>query len=289
MVQKMIISAICIGFFIFIGGMAEGMTIWINVKSSLLVLGGSVIGALLAYPVKRFQSLGRSLKAAFQDAPDEHLRRLIEEISHLTRIRRLYGPMELGTEGNKSRDPFIRKGIDLIVDNYQRYELHHIMEKEVDAYLSGKASEIGILVTMGRLAPAFGFMGTILGLMNVLGRIDMVSQIGQGVALAFSTTLYGLLLGHFIFLSLADKLSEYVKAEEKRLNLVLEGVLDIFEAKNPFAVSHRLGFYIDPAPSSELAADPDPDDADTEPSRLSTFFMKLWPRKEHVRDLSKRA
>ena len=280
MLQRVVILTLFGGFFVFIGTMADGMTNWIGIKSGVLVLGGSVMGALLAYPFNRFQSLGRSLKVAFQEAPNEKLTQLIEEISHLTRIRRLYGPMELGNEGNKSSNPFIRKGIDLIVDNYQRYELHHIMEKEMDAYLAAKASEIGILNTMGRLCPAFGFIGTILGLMNVLSHIDRVSQIGQGVALAFSTTLYGLLLGHFVFLSLADKLSEYVKSEERRLTLVFEGILDIFEAKNPFAVSHRLQFYVNPEGlPDKVAQNPQ---AGTGPSWLSNLMVKLKLRKHHA-------
>lgn len=278
--QRGIILTLFAGFFIYIGGMAGGMTNWINIKSAVLVLGGSVMGALLAYPLKRFQSLWRSLKDAFQDAPNEKLSQLIDELSHLTRIRRLHGPMELGNEGNKSSDPFVRKGIDLIVDNYQRYELHHIMEKEIDAYLAAKASEVSILNTMGRLSPAFGFIGTILGLMNVLGHIDRVDQIGQGVALAFSTTLYGLLLGHFVFLSLADKLSEYVKSEERRLSLVLEGVLDIFEAKNPFAVSHRLQFYVNPEGPPDRTRGTDPSGEGS--SRLSNLMMKLKLRKHHA-------
>jgi len=278
MLQTYVIASLFFVFFIFIGSVAEGLNGWLNLKSCLLVFGGSVIGAILVYPFKRFLSLWRSLKDAFHDVSEKKLRLLIEEISHLTRIRRLYGPLELGTEGNKSQDPFIRKGIDLIVDNYQRYELHHILEKEMDAYLSGKTSEIGILLTMGRLAPAFGFIGTILGLMNVLGRIEMISQIGQGVALAFTTTLYGLVLGHFIFLSLAEKLSEYVKSEEKRLDLVLEGILDIHEAKNPFAVSHRLQFYLDQEPSPDAPANMEK--PDTFRSRLHHVFMKLMPWRE---------
>jgi chemotaxis protein MotA len=131
-----------------------------------------------------------------------------------------------------------------VVDEYDRHQVCDVMEKEYELYFSRRDSQISILNTLARLAPAFGFVGTVIGLINILGNIKDPGAMGQNMSMALYTTLYGLLLTNFLFLPLARKLTEHTKEEETVLKLILEGVMDIADTKNPWAVSHRLKSYV---------------------------------------------
>jgi chemotaxis protein MotA len=118
------------------------------------------------------------------------------------------------------------------------------MEKDYELYFSRKESQVNVLNTLAKLAPVFGFVGTIIGLINVLNHVEDPAQIAKGMALALLTTLYGILLANFLFYPLSKKLSEYTKAETTVLNLILEGIMDIAEQKTSASISHRLNSYL---------------------------------------------
>jgi chemotaxis protein MotA len=150
----------------------------------------------------------------------------------------------LEKEINHIENLFLRKGIELVVDEYDPYEIHNIMEKEYELYFSRKESLVNILNTLQKLAPAIGFVGTIIGLIDVLGNMGDPMVMGRGMAIAMQTTLYGLLFGNFLFLPLSKKLSAHVKEEAKLLYIILEGLLDIAKNRNPKAVAYRLQSYL---------------------------------------------
>ena len=242
MLQKTILAA-GVTFFLFLANalFAEA-SLLMNLKSAAIVLGGTLVSALLAYPFETFRGLLASLQQVFQ-RPRTDLDGLIQRIKELARIRRMYGPRELGEEAQRVEPLFLRKGIELIVDEYDRFEIAGIMEKEYELYFACRQSQINILSTLAKLAPAFGFVGTIIGLLNVLNHLGAPAQIGRGMSLALLTTLYGLLLANLLFLPLAKKLSEQTQHDTLVLYIILEGVLDVCEAKNPWAIAHRLKSY----------------------------------------------
>lgn len=243
MKQRLILAGGAICFLLIAGSVLGDTSLAVNVQSFLMVLGGTVVGVLLAFPLPTFRDLMHSIKTLFrQDASD--FSATVQQIAALARIRRTSGPRELNEAGNQAANPFLRKGIDLVADGYDRHEIHFIMEKEYELYFSSKESQINILNTMAKVAPAFGFLGTVIGLINLLHNISDSSLIAKGMSLALLTTLYGLLFTNFLFLPLARKLSEHVKAEAAHLNIILEGILGIAESKNPIALSHRLESYL---------------------------------------------
>lgn len=214
-----------------------------NLKSGLLVLGGTLMCAFLAFPVKTFRGLIKSLVEVFRYEETDH-KDLLFQIESLAHVRWLYGIKELEEDGKRTDNPFLRRGIELVVDDYDRYEISNIMEKDYELYFSNKASQVHILHTLAKLAPAFGFIGTVIGLISVLNNMGAPAEIGKGMSLALLTTLYGSLISNFLFLPLAKKLSEYTKAEISQLNIIMEGVMDIADKRNPKAISHRLQGYL---------------------------------------------
>jgi chemotaxis protein MotA len=243
MIQKMILAAGIILFLCLAVTIVGETSMILNFKSGLLVFGGTWIIGFLSFPHKVHRDLFKTLYAVFR-FPETDCQNLIKQIVRLSRIKRLYGKFALEKESDNIENSFLRKGSELIVDGYDPYEIHKIMEKEYELYFSQKESLINILDTFQKLAPAIGFVGTIMGLIDVLSNIGTPLEMGRGMAIALLTTLYGLLFANFVFLPLSKKLSEHIRAESILLYIILEGVLDISRDKNSKAIAYRLESYI---------------------------------------------
>ena len=246
--------------FLFLTGSAMGEISEIaNLKSGVMVLGGALMCALLAFPIKTFKDLAGSLMEVFR-TEEKKSEEMLSQIETLAHIRWLYGIREMEEEGKKADHPFLRKGISLIADDYDRYEIFNILEKDIELFFSKRTSQINILDTLGKLAPAFGFVGTIIGLISVLSNMESPTEIGKGMSIALLTTLYGSLISNFLFLPLARKLSEHTKAQAMEFNLIMEGVMDICDKKNPKAIAHRLRSYsgLHNPKRSEILSPPSP-------------------------------
>ena len=244
MIQKMILTAGAILLLcLLVTIVGESSTI-IAFKSGLLVLGGTLVVGFLAFPMKSYQDIFKALYVLFRQGEPDYMM-LAKQIESLSRINRLYGHLALEKEAHHIENPFLRKGVELIVDKYDSFEIYKIMEKEYELYFSHKESMVNILTTLQKLSPAIGFVGTIIGLIDVLGNIGSPGEMGRGMSVALHTTLYGLLFGNFLFLPLYKKLSENLKSQAALLNVILEGVIDISKERNSKAVGYRLQSYIE--------------------------------------------
>jgi chemotaxis protein MotA len=241
--QKLILLIGIVLFMILSGNAIENTSIMLNLKSALLVMAGSLLSAFIAFPMKTFRDLFKSLMAVYkQEAIDNEP--LVQEMVKLAAIWRRHGIIALENAKNRVDNVFLNKGVELVIDGYNRFDIRNIMEKDYELYFSRKESQVNVLNTLAKLAPVFGFVGTILGLINVLNNVEDPAQIGKGMALALLTTLYGILFANFLFFPLAKKLSEHTKAEATVLNIILEGVMDIADQKTSKSISHRLNSYL---------------------------------------------
>jgi chemotaxis protein MotA len=244
-VLKKLLLPIGLLFFIIMSeSVIDGTSIIMNLKSVLLVTAGTLLSAFIAFPLKTFKDLIKSLRVVFRQQETNN-ESLVKELERLALIWRRHGLVALEKARKGIDNVFLQKGIELVVDGYDRYDIHNIMEKDYELYFSRKESQVNILNTLAKLAPVFGFVGTILGLINVLNSMEDPAMIGKGMALALLTTLYGILLANFLFFPLSKKLSEYTKAEATVLNIILEGIMDIAEQKTSKSISHRLNSYLD--------------------------------------------
>jgi len=243
MAKKLILA---LGIFVFIGISATivgNATLLLNLKSGLLVLVGTLIIGLLGFPMKDYKDLIKTLCTLFRPQETDY-KKLVQQIGRMSHINRVYGEVVLEKELKFVDNLFLRKGVDLIVDGYDPYEIQRIMEKEYELHFSRKEPLVNIMNTLQKLAPAIGFVGTIIGLINVLGNMGDPAEMGRGMAIALLTTLYGLLFSNFLFLPLSKKLAEQFKAESTLLYIILEGILDIARCRSPRAIGYRLGSYL---------------------------------------------
>lgn len=232
--------------FIIWGIMSSGdIGSFIDVASIIIVLGGTIASTLISYPLKSILGLNKVLKNAFfqkEISPNE----VIGEIINLANVARKEGLLSLEEFGEKIDDEFLKKGIMLIVDGTDPELVRNILETEL-VFIEERHSEgQSIFETMGALAPGYGMLGTLIGLINMLKDLDDSSTIGPSMSVALVTTFYGSMLANLLFIPTASKLKIRSKREILVKELMVEGLLAIQAGENPRIIEEKLKTFIPP-------------------------------------------
>ena len=216
----------------------------VNLRSGALVLVGTLIAGLLSVPVAALRDFLHSLRASLQRKTHD-LDGLILQIVTLARLQRICDIRELSVRIQALENRFLRLGMQQVLDTQDRQQVEEVLDREISQYLCRLQSHLAAINNFSRLAPVFGFVGTIIGLINVLNHMSDTSQIGYGMAISLLTTFYGLLLANFLFVPLAGKLAAYIQRETLRMNIIIDGVLAICDGRMPLEISHRLQSHIE--------------------------------------------
>lgn len=223
--------------------LGSGLGLFINVPSIMIVGGGTLAATLIAYPLNEFLSvIGLFLKVfIFKLSKPEELIKQLVDISNKARKGGL-----LSIEGDiaKIKEPFLAKALQMTVDGVNTADIAGIMQKEIS--LLQKQHKVGweIFGTMGAYSPAFGMVGTLIGLVQMLATLDDPSTIGPKMAVAMITTFYGALVANLFFLPMSAKLKRRSAEETLNLNLLCEGVLSIREGEHPRLMEDKLMVYL---------------------------------------------
>jgi len=234
---------------IFLGG---NITQFMDVPSVLIVVGGGMAATLIRFPLigiaNAFVTGG---KVAFRHKKSEP-REIIEEITHLADVVRKNGP--LGLENIETSNETLAKGVQYVADGYEPGFIRESMERERDLYLERLQEGRRVFKALGDSAPAFGMIGTLVGLVQMLATMDDPSTIGPSMAVALLTTLYGALISNLICLPIVDKLDAKFDTEEVTQTLVIDGIMQIREAKSPNLIREMLIAYLPEKARAELEA-----------------------------------
>lgn len=225
---------------VLLGGSAG---LFVNVPSVLIVLGGTVATALIRFSMAdAVNSIKVALNAFFVklSVPQE----IIGEIVSLANIARKNGLIVL--EQQPIRDPFLKKAIMYCVDGHEAEFIEEVLKREVSLTVERHEVGQGLFKGMGDAAPAFGMIGTLVGLVQMLANMEDASKIGPAMAVALLTTLYGAVLANLFFIPLADKLSLRSQEEERNRKLIIEGVLGILKGLNPRVMEEFLETFLPP-------------------------------------------
>lgn len=224
---------------IFLGG---NITQFIDVPSILIVIGGGLAATLIRFPLSgllgAFKTGG---KVAFKHKKTDH-RATIEKIAELADIVRKSGP--LGLEEVEVDEATLRKGVQYVTDGYDVEFIRDAMERERDLYLERLEEGQRVFKALGDSAPAFGMIGTLVGLVQMLATMDDPSTIGPSMAIALLTTLYGALIANVACLPIADKLAAKFKAEELNQTLIIDGVVQVRENASASVIKEMLVAYL---------------------------------------------
>jgi chemotaxis protein MotA len=238
-----------VGITIVLGG---NVAIFINIPSMILVFGGTMAAILINYPLGDVLSVFNTAKNTFihRLTPTESL---VEKLVEFATIARREGILALESHAEDSGDDFLQKSIQLAIDGTPPELIKDVLTTEIafmeDRHVMGQS----IINNMAAFAPAFGMIGTLIGLVQMLATLDDPSKIGGGMAVALLTTLYGALLANLIFLPMVGKLKVRTSNELLQKEVVIEGILSIQSGDNPRVVEQKLKAFISPGMRERIA------------------------------------
>ncbi len=221
------------------------LSTYVDLPSVMITVGGTIASTLISYPLKEVLNSFKVMKYIFFNKPLDN-NEVIRQIVELANTARKDGLLALEDMAGSLDDPFLKKGILLVVDGTDPDLIRNIMETELDFLEDRHKQNQGIFETFATFAPAFGMIGTLIGLINMLKNLNDPSKVGPGMAVALITTFYGSLMAYLIFMPMARKLSYLTKGEILQKELMLEGILSIQSGENPRIIEEKLNAFLSP-------------------------------------------
>ncbi|GGN93007.1 flagellar motor protein [Saccharibacillus kuerlensis] len=231
--------AALIGGFLWEGGEASGL---LQGAAALIVFGGTAAAVVVSFPWKRLRTLPEALKLAFGSRAS-NTEELIEDLAGMASTARRSGMLALENTAETHEDPFMREGLGLIVDGGDQPLIRQILELEIDKRQDKFDNYAKIFESAGGYAPTMGIIGTVMGLIRVLGSLGEPANLGSSIAVAFIATLYGVASANLIFLPIASKIRARGEEEVRVMEMMLEGLLAVQNAENPNLVRKKLATY----------------------------------------------
>src|SRR5947208_9495930 len=222
--------------------MGGDLRMFADAHAAIVIFGGSLAATLIRFPLSSiFHGLPLGAKFAFM------LRRitqrdLVDEIAKLAEIARKQGP--IGLEKVETEDPFLAKGIRFVADGYDSNFIRDNLERDRDNFLTHLDEGQKIYRAVGDCAPAFGMIGTLIGMVQMFANMTDPSKLGPFMATALLATLYGALVANLFCLPIADKLHGKLLDEETNRTLIIDGILMIRDSKSPALVREMLLAYL---------------------------------------------
>lgn len=214
---------------------------FINVPGLMIVLGGTTATTLLNFQFGDVVNAFRAAYFVFTEGKDDP-NKMVATMIRLCHISRRQGILELGEVKTKSR--FLKKACDLIADGSSEEVIRSALRTEIESLKMRHYVVQDVFRKMGTYAPAFGMLGTLIGLIQMLSKMQNPSSIGPAMAVALLTTFYGSLLSTMFFLPIAGKLKARTVIEVINLEIMFEGAISILEINNPMIVYEKLSSYI---------------------------------------------
>lgn len=235
---------------IFMGG---SITLFIDIPSVIMVVGGSIAALFVSFPINQAMGMYRFFqKAMFFDADDPTA--IIDKMVSYAERARKEGMLALEEDSENEPDKFLAKGLRLAVDGTDPKLLARILDTDISALEARHKEGRAVYEQWGALAPAFGMIGTLVGLVQMLAHLDDPSSIGSGMAVALLTTFYGAIIANVIALPVAGKLKTRSEQELHGLEMIVEGIMSIQSGDSPRIVQEKLKSYLTPAQQESMAA-----------------------------------
>ncbi|MBN2212155.1 MAG: MotA/TolQ/ExbB proton channel family protein [Sedimentisphaerales bacterium] len=238
-----------VGYAIFAGA-GDKVGVFIDPGSAMMVIGGSIASTLVSFPLAAFLRSGKIFSKALMHK-EQSAQKLIADLVGYAEIARRDGILSLENATRDANDPFIVKGIQMAVDGTDPELIEQIMNNELEAIAGRHDQGKAIFDNFGKYGPAFGMIGTLVGLVVMLMNMDDPSKIGPGMAMALLTTLYGSMFANMFALPVADKLSQRSDEELMLKTIIIKGVMSIQSGDNPRIVEQKLKTFLPPSMRGE--------------------------------------
>ncbi|WP_156291540.1 flagellar motor protein MotP [Oceanobacillus salinisoli] len=224
-------------------GGSQELTSFLDIAGILIVLGGLTASMLITFKMDQIKLTFKLLKAtSYQN--NLQLPELIRLFVQLSERARREGILALENDLDDIEDPFIRKGITLVVDGVEPEVIKDIMEAEIiameDRHYKGRA----LFEKAGEYAPSWGMIGTLIGLVMMLNRLSDPATLGPSMAVALLTTLYGTILANLVFIPMANKLEGKTEEEVFIKQIIIEGIIGVQSGQNPRIFEEKLNAFL---------------------------------------------
>ena len=240
---------VCFALMIF--GMVFGKSFnavmsFVDPPSALITFGGAFCCIMASYPMAGFvgglKSIGLIFKNSTMNVPE-----IIQKIIELSNVARKEGLLSLEEAASDIDDEFLKKGILLIVDGTDPELVRAIMETELVSVEGRHKEKIGFWENLGSMGPAWGMIGTLIGLVNMLKKLDDLAAVGPNMAVALLTTLYGSVIANWLCNPVISKLKGKDALETINRQITIEGLLSIQAGENPRVIEEKLKSFLAPA------------------------------------------
>jgi len=243
--QKSTILGLLTGFGLVFGAifLGTGWQQFISLPALLLVAGGTASALVVSYSFDEVSELPDALNAFLRYDPPR-LSALVDQFTTLSRTARRDGLLALDRQLDEIDDDLTRLGLELAIDGSEEGEIKEMLDRKSDGLTQQKRLLTSFFNTAGTFAPAFGMVGTLIGLIQMLQNLDDPTQIGAGMATALTTTFYGALLANLVLLPIAQKAKSQLDDVTRSHDLVRAGILAIVRGERPSLIERRLSVFI---------------------------------------------
>ena len=240
------IVGVVLGLVAIIGGsLAKGAglsSLW-SAAAFIIVILGTIAAILVQTPMPTFKRALVIFRWLFKP-PEIPGRDLLNRIVGWSARARKDGLLGLESDIDRLNDPFLRKGLQMLVDGNEPDTLRKVLEIDMHSQEQADIAAAKVFEGMGIYAPTLGIIGAVLGLMAVMQNLADPSKLGTGIAAAFTATIYGIASANLFFLPLANKLKAVIRARSRSQELIIEGLIAIAEGENPRNIEARLQGYV---------------------------------------------
>ncbi|EOA3902682.1 MotA/TolQ/ExbB proton channel family protein [Bacillus cytotoxicus] len=235
--------AVVIAAIMFGGGGIKGFKNFLDVSSILIVVGGTMATVVVAY---RFSEMKKYIKSIFSvlHRRDEDLEQLTEMFVEFSKKSKKHGLLSLEADGEEVDHAFIQKGIRLMLSGYDEEELREVLTKDIETEVYELKKGAALLDKIGDFAPAWGMIGTLIGLIIMLQNLQDTSQIGTGMAVAMLTTLYGSVIANMIMIPLAEKVYRGIEDIYIEKKFIMEAISELYRGQIPSKLKLKLDTYV---------------------------------------------
>ncbi len=231
-----------------------GFPSYLDAPSAIITFGGAIAATLCSYSMSDFIAGLKSLLLIFK-SPSANTADIIKKIIELSNVARKDGLLSLEEAAADMDEPFLKKGILLVVDGTDPDLVRDIMQAEMDNAEARHKTRMSFWDTLGAMGPAWGMIGTLVGLVNMLNNMEDASSIGPSMAVALITTLYGSLLANWICTPTSNKLKADNAIEMIQKEVMVEGLLSIQAGENPRVIEEKLKSFLAPKDRETASSD----------------------------------
>lgn len=247
MKKKNIIGLIFCGALFIAGFMLHGnLSLYFNLSGLFIVVGGTICASLISFRAEQLQIVLKVLIAAYR-RPIKKETEIINILIDLSIRSRVEGILSLQSQENETTILFLRRALGCLVDGYSIEQIRDILNTEMYFFKLRREDSERVVRAIADYFPAFGIMGSVVGLITMLGGIGDTSVILRAIPIALTSTLYGLLFANFFFLPFAATIKERTNQELLLQKIIMEGVVAINSEINPVILKTKLESFLTPS------------------------------------------